>query len=68
MTVTVASIQGGIQCLPPPLDTSVIVKGHKSGNFNRNFYSFAMTSKTLVIGLYEVWAHGVCFAKLPLKF
>jgi hypothetical protein len=56
-----------VQCPPPPLDRSITVKGLKSGNFNSNFYSFAMASKTLAIGLYEVWAYGVCFAKLPFK-
>jgi hypothetical protein len=45
----------------------VTVKGLKSGNFNSNFYSFSMASKRLAIGLYEMWAHGVCFAKPPLK-
>ena len=43
-----------IQCPPPPLDMSVTVKGHKFGNFNYNFYSFSMASKTLSIGLYKV--------------
>ena len=47
---------GGVllQCLPPPLDMSVTVKGHKSGNFNHNFYYFSMASKTLALGLYKV--------------
>ena len=53
-----------LQCPPPPLDTSVTVKGLKSGNFNNNSYYFDMALKTLAIGLYEVWAYVVCFAKL----
>jgi hypothetical protein len=27
-----------------------------------------MASKTLALGLYKVWAHGVCFAKPPSRF
>ena len=58
-----------VQCPPPPLDTSITVKGLKSGNFNSNSYYFDMGLKTLAIGLYEVWAHMVCFAKLsPQSF
>jgi hypothetical protein len=61
-------IEQSPQCPPPLLDRSITVKGLKSGNFNSNFYSFAMASKTLAIGLYKVWAHRVCFAKPSLKF
>ena len=57
-----------VRCLPPPRDRSITVKDLKSGNFNSILYDFSMALKTLAISLYEVWAHGVCFAKLPFKF
>ena len=56
-----------LRCSPPPHDRSITVKSLKSGNFNNNFYYFPMALKTLAMSLYEVWAHGVCFAKLPFN-
>ena len=64
----IAHSTASLQCPPPPLDVSVTVKGLKSGNFNSNFYFFWYGLRNAWIRLYEVWAHGVCFAKLPLKF
>jgi len=43
-----------LQCPPPPLDKSVAVR-------------FAMASETLGIGLYEVWARGMCLDSKPVS-
>jgi len=51
LLVALKLIPLSLQCPPPPLDMSVTVKGITFGNFNSNFYSFAMTSETAGIGL-----------------
>ena len=56
-----------VQCLPPPRDRSINIKCLNTGNFNSIFYDFSMVSKTLELGLYNVWAHKVCFSKLPFN-